>query len=148
MADDIRLNMKLRKAITSCWFDISRMRTRVTRGRIYVQGNVKRTGEDPEDPDCNLPFLEKMDSLVRDLPGVKGVRYTFDNWKQNKAGSWLFTGKRPKPKKKNHPVAPGSGNAATASNAADSNEPEEAVADEVPEETGHMDEPDETPVPL
>jgi hypothetical protein len=147
MADDVRLNMKVRKAIASCGFDLTRIRIRVTRGRIYMQGSIKRTGEDPEDPESNMPFLEKLDGLLRDLPGFKDVRYTFDNWKLTKGGAWQFSGKQPKKKKKPVPGTPETASAGeNVAPEADAVETDETEAE--PMDADSDEQPDPAVVPL
>jgi len=65
VAEDTKLCAKTRKIVVSAGLDISRVRIRVTRGVIHLQGMVKRLGEDPKDPESNMPFLEKLN---RKLP--------------------------------------------------------------------------------
>lgn len=94
MAEDVKLCAKTRKVVIGCWLDISRIRIRVTRGVIHLQGTVTRIGEDPKDPESNAPFLEKLNEQLHTLPGLRGVHYGFDNWRMEKAGVWTYTGKR------------------------------------------------------
>ena len=96
MAEDVKLNARVRKIVTSNWLDISQIRTRVTRGVIHFQGHVTRIGEDPKSPESNEPFLEKLDEQIRSLPGFRGAHFAFDNWRREPTGVWSFTGKKPK----------------------------------------------------
>ena len=82
MPDDVKLCAKIRKTVISCWLDISRIRIRATRGVIHLQGTVIRMGGDPEDPEADIPFLEKVDDELRRLPGSRGVNFNFDNWRR------------------------------------------------------------------
>ena len=100
MSDDVKLCSKVRKAVVSGWLDISRVRVRVTRGVIHLQGSVVRIGEDPKDPESNEPFLVKLDEQLHTLPGTKGFNYSFDNWRREPNGSWRYTGKKPRGAKK------------------------------------------------
>jgi hypothetical protein len=96
MPEDVKLCVKARKAIIGCWLDISRVRVRVTRGVIHVQGTVARLGEDPRAPESNEPFLSKLDDQLRLLPGYRGIHYAFDNWRREPTGAWRYTGKKPR----------------------------------------------------
>jgi len=78
----------------ACWLDISRVRVRVTRGVIHLQGSVTHLGENPKDPDSNAPFLEKLDEQLHTLPGSRGIHYAFDNWRRENNGGWSYTGKK------------------------------------------------------
>ena len=69
MSDDVKLCSKVRRVVISCALDISRVRVRVTRGIIHLQGSVTRIGEDPKSPESNAPFLEKLDEQLHTLPG-------------------------------------------------------------------------------
>ncbi|MCG3150424.1 MAG: hypothetical protein PCFJNLEI_03910 [Verrucomicrobiae bacterium] len=100
MSDDVKLCAKSRKVVAACWLDISRVRIRVTRGIIHLQGTVIRIGEDPRDPEANEPYLEKLDEQLHTLPGFRAIQYTFDNWRRETNGSWRYLGKKPRSAKK------------------------------------------------
>lgn len=102
MADDVKLNAKVRKAIASCRFDLARVRIRVTRGIVHMSGSVIRMGEQQGDARSNEAYLEKLDSVLKSLPGYRGINYTFDNWRREPTGAWSYTGKQaaPKPKRR------------------------------------------------
>jgi hypothetical protein len=96
MPDDVKLNAKVRKLVIGNWLDISQIRTRVTRGVIHFQGQIRRPGEDPRNPESNEPFLSKLDEEIRRLPGFRGAHFDFDNWRREPTGHWRFTGKKPR----------------------------------------------------
>jgi hypothetical protein len=100
VANDVKLCAKARKVVASCWLDLSRIRIRVTRGVIHLQGTVARLGEDPRDPEANAPFLTRLDDQLHLLPGYRGINYTFDNWRRETNGTWTFLGKTKPGKKK------------------------------------------------
>jgi hypothetical protein len=100
VADDVKLNAKVRKVIASCRLDLSLLRVRVTRGIVHLSGSVTRMGEDKGDPEANEASLERLDAQLRTLPGYRGINYTFENWRREPTGTWLYTGKRVKGSRK------------------------------------------------
>ena len=100
MADDVKLNAKVRKVIAACRVDLAMIRIRVTRGIVHLSGSVKRMGEGHNDPKENSAALEKLDALIRTLPGYRGINYTFDNWRREPTGAWQYTGASSKQKRK------------------------------------------------
>jgi hypothetical protein len=100
MSDDVKLCAKARKVVVGSGFDISRMRLRATRCVIHLQGTVLRVGEDPKNPDSNVPFLETLDDQLRRLPDLRGIHYVFDNWRREPSGCWRYTGRKVREKKK------------------------------------------------
>jgi len=100
MSEDLRLTSKARRIIVACWLDVSRIRVRTTRGVIHLQGSIGRLGEDKDEPEENLPFLEKAEEQLSALKDASGVKYTFDNWRREPSGRWTYTGKKPRKEKK------------------------------------------------
>lgn len=100
MSEDVKLCSKSRKLVVACGFDISRVRVRATRCVIHLQGTVARIGEDPNNPDSNIPFLEKLEDQLRRLPGQRGIHYAFDNWRREPSGYWRYTGRKIRGKKR------------------------------------------------
>jgi len=96
MPSDVQLSARARKIAIACWLDVSRVRIRVIRGAVYLQGTVSRLGEDAKNPEGNASCLEKLHEQLRTLPGSRGVHYAFDNWRHEPTGIWCFTGRKPK----------------------------------------------------
>ena len=100
MPSDVQLSARARKIAIACWLDISRVRIRVVRGALHLQGTVSRMGEDAKNPEGNASHLEKLDDQLRKLPGSRGVHYVFDNWRREPTGIWRFTGRKSKGSRK------------------------------------------------
>jgi hypothetical protein len=80
MSDDVKLCAKARK--------------------VVVGSGLLRVGEDPKNPDSNVPFLETLDDQLRRLPDLRGIHYVFDNWRREPSGCWRYTGRKVREKKK------------------------------------------------
>ena len=96
MPSDVQLSARARKIAIACRLDVSRVRIRVARGALHLQGTVSRMGEDAKNPEENSSYLEKLDDQLRALPGSRGVHYAFDNWRREPTGIWRFTGRKSK----------------------------------------------------
>ena len=78
--------------IVSCWFDISLIRIRATRGVVHFQGHIQSTSEQDPDVRSEGAKLRRLDGELRMLPGFRGAAYLFDNWRRDDTGNWQFLG--------------------------------------------------------
>jgi len=94
MADDVKMTSHARKLIVRNWFDISRLRVRVTRGVIFVSGRIYRLTGGPEERNGTEPTLRKLDEDLHGIPGVRGVAYQLENWTREASGAWRQLGQK------------------------------------------------------
>jgi len=94
MPDDVKMTSLARKMIVRNWFDISRVRVRVTRSVILVSGRIYRLTGGPEEREGSEPTLRKLDDDLRGIPGMRGVAYQLDNWTRESSGAWRKLGQK------------------------------------------------------
>ena len=94
MADDVKITSMARKVIVKNWFDISRVRIRVTRSVIRVQGHFSKLTGSPDEREGDQAGLRKLDEDLLAISGVRGVAYQIDNWVHESSGSWRKLGSK------------------------------------------------------
>jgi hypothetical protein len=92
MADDVKLMSMARKTIVKNWFDLSRIRVRVTRAVIHVQGRFYKLTGSPEEREGDQASLRKLDEDLHALSGARGVSYQIENWVHESSGTWRKIG--------------------------------------------------------
>jgi hypothetical protein len=108
MADDVKITSMARKVIVKNWFDVSRVRVRVVRSVIRIQGYFFKLTGSPEEREGDQASLRKLDEDLRAIAGVRGIAYQVDNWIHESSGSWRkLGGKKPVSKAAQEAVAEG-----------------------------------------
>jgi hypothetical protein len=92
MADDVKLTAMARKVIVKNWFDLSRIRIRVVRSVIHVQGRFYKLTGSPEEREGDQNSLRKLDEDFHSISGVRSVAYQIENWVHESSGSWRKIG--------------------------------------------------------
>jgi hypothetical protein len=85
--EDNLITVSVRRVLTSSWVDITAVNIRTTRGVVYITGMLQRMTY--QHADMYPKMLQHLDLTVRNLPGVRDVKYNLNNWEQNLHGAWL-----------------------------------------------------------
>ncbi|MCG3149723.1 MAG: hypothetical protein PCFJNLEI_03188 [Verrucomicrobiae bacterium] len=89
--EDKLTNVAVRRILTSCWVDITRVQVRTTGGVVYLVGTIQRMTASHQD--LSDTVLREMDQRIRKLGGVRDVKYQLDNWERKLTALWVPTGK-------------------------------------------------------
>ena len=94
MADDVKTTSMARKVIVKNWFDVSRLRVRVVRSVIRIQGYFFKLNGSVEDREGDQASLRKLDDDLRNIAGIRGIAYQIENWTRETSGSWRKLGRK------------------------------------------------------
>ncbi len=92
--DDKSILNRARRVVTSNWFDLPRLRIRVTRGQIHLQGRFFKSVSAGDDQEGSESGLRKLDTELRGIAGCRGVTYEIENWIHEQSGGWRRRGKK------------------------------------------------------
>ncbi len=95
---DEELQNQVRRALVRMWVDPNRLHVAAGEGMVTVRGTLtKRTkprGEAADDPKAveafasiDEMFLQRLETAVKAVPGVKLVRWQLDDWVKT-GGDW------------------------------------------------------------
>ncbi len=85
--EDRVIAVGVRRILTAMWVDITRVNVRATRGVVYLGGHIQRmTASHAE---FQEQTLREMDARLRQIRGVRDVKYRFDNWQRTLTGQWV-----------------------------------------------------------
>jgi hypothetical protein len=85
--EDRVIAVAVRRVLTAMWVDITRVNVRATRGIVYLDGHIRRmTASHAE---LQEQSLREMDARLRQIRGVRDVKYRFDNWRRTLTGQWV-----------------------------------------------------------
>lgn len=85
--EDKLTNVAVRRILTSIWVDITRVGVRTTDGVVYLTGEIQRmTASHPE---LSEAALREMDLRIRQLNGVRDVKYQLKNWERKLTAHWV-----------------------------------------------------------
>jgi len=81
------INAGVRRVLTTQWVDITKVSVSSVSGIVYLTGHlVRMTASHSEFSEGGL---RELDSRVRKVPGVRDVKYRFDNWERKLTALWV-----------------------------------------------------------
>ena len=83
---DIQCQALIRQVLTGCWVDVAEIHIRVTNGKVYLTGTLQRMTKNLREMQPGQ--LKFLDLSLRNLRGVRAVKYSFSNWEHNVNGTW------------------------------------------------------------
>lgn len=85
--EDRVIAVAVRRVLTALWVDITQVNVRTTRGVVYLGGHLQRmTASHAE---FQEQTLRELDARLRQIRGVRDVKYRFDNWQRTLSGQWI-----------------------------------------------------------
>jgi len=89
---DIQCQALIRQVLTGCWVDVAEIHIRVTNGKVYLTGTLQRMTKNLREMQPGQ--LKFLDLSLRNLRGVRAVKYSFSNWEHNVNGTWQSKSKK------------------------------------------------------